>query len=96
MANKREPNIVTSSQRKVSKCSWINDCKNDLFFEMLETTFNSEKFLSFMDNFVAQSVQRFNVTALELTMILNETETLFSGTNLKMIFETTAISFCAK
>lgn len=42
------------------------------------------------------SAQRFNAAAWELTKILNETETLFPGTNLKMIFEISAISFCAK
>lgn len=42
------------------------------------------------------SAQRFNAAAFELTKILNETETLFPGTTLKMIFEISAISFCAK
>jgi hypothetical protein len=32
--------------------------KNKLFFEVLETTFNSEKFISFMDNFVTQTVKK--------------------------------------
>lgn len=38
------------------------------------------------------SAQRFNTAAFELTKILNETETQFPGTNLKMIFEISAIS----
>jgi hypothetical protein len=42
------------------------------------------------------SAQRFNNAAFELTKILNETETLFPGTNLKMIFEISAISNCAR
>jgi transposase len=32
--------------------------KNDLFFEVLETTLNSDRFISFMDNFVAQTVKK--------------------------------------
>jgi hypothetical protein len=42
------------------------------------------------------SAQRFNNAAFELTKILNETETLFPGTNLKMIFEISAKSNCAR
>lgn len=44
----------------------------------------------------ALSAHRFNLAAFELTKILNETETIFPGTNLKMIFEISAISFCVK
>jgi hypothetical protein len=42
------------------------------------------------------SAQRFNTAAFELTKILNETETQFPGTNLKMIFEISAISDYAR
>ena len=42
------------------------------------------------------SAQRFNTAAWELTKILNETETQFPGTNLRMIFEISAISNCAR
>ena len=42
------------------------------------------------------SAQRFNTAASELTKILNETETQFPGTNLKMIFQISAISDCAR
>lgn len=42
------------------------------------------------------SAQRFNTAAFELTKILNETETQFPGTNLKMIFKISAISNCAR
>ena len=42
------------------------------------------------------SAQRFNTAASELTNILNQTETQFPGTNLKMIFQISAISDCAR
>ena len=42
------------------------------------------------------SANRFNNAAFELTKILNETETQFPGTNLKMIFEISAISNYAR
>jgi len=32
--------------------------KNDLFFEVLETTLNSDRFISFMDRFAAQIVKK--------------------------------------
>jgi len=32
--------------------------KNDLFFDVLETTFNSDKAILFMDRFVAQTVKK--------------------------------------
>ena len=38
------------------------------------------------------SANRFNEAAGELTKLLNQTETIFTGTDLKMIFEITAIS----
>ena len=40
------------------------------------------------------STPRFNQAAHQLSKILNETETLFPGTNLRMIFKTTADPFC--
>ena len=36
------------------------------------------------------SASRYNYAAAELTKILNQTETIFPGTDLKMIFEITA------
>ncbi len=40
------------------------------------------------------SANRYNQAANKLCQLLNETETIFPGTNLKMIFKTTAISDC--
>jgi hypothetical protein len=42
------------------------------------------------------SAQRFNIAAHKLTVLLNETETPFPGTNLKLIFKISAISDCEK
>ena len=41
------------------------------------------------------SADRFNYAAAELTVLLNQTETIFPGTNLKMIFKITANSNCS-
>ncbi len=40
------------------------------------------------------SAPRFNNAATKLTQLLNQTETLFPGSDLKLIFKTTASSFC--
>jgi len=32
--------------------------KNNLFFEVLETTFNTDKIIRFMDSFVAQTIKK--------------------------------------
>lgn len=40
------------------------------------------------------SAPRFNRAAKRLAELLNETHTIFPGTNLRLIFKTTALSFC--
>jgi hypothetical protein len=40
------------------------------------------------------STPRFNHAAQQLTQLLNETDTIFPGTNLRLVFKTTAPSFC--
>jgi len=42
------------------------------------------------------SAPRFNLAAHHLTQLLNETETIFPNTNLRLIFKTTADSFCER
>ena len=42
------------------------------------------------------SAPRYNFAAGELTKILNQTETVFPGTNLRLIFKTTALPDCVK
>ena len=42
------------------------------------------------------SAYRFNKAAFELTKLLNDTETIFPNTDLKMIFKISAFSFCEK
>ena len=42
------------------------------------------------------SANRFNEATAELTKLLNQTETIFPGTDLKMIFQITANLDCAK
>ncbi len=40
------------------------------------------------------SAARFNNAAYELAQLLNQTETVFPGTNLQMIYKITAKSYC--
>ena len=40
------------------------------------------------------STHRFNVAAQQLSHVLNQTETIFPGTNLTMIFKSPAVSDC--
>ena len=40
------------------------------------------------------SAPRFNHAVGQITQLLNETETIFPGTNLRLIFKTTALSYC--
>ena len=42
------------------------------------------------------SANRFNEAAAELTKLLNQTETIFPVTDLKMIFQITAYSDCGR
>ena len=42
------------------------------------------------------SAQRYNIAAYELTKILNETQTIFPGTDLKMFFKISAIPVCSE
>ena len=42
------------------------------------------------------SAPRFNRAAERLAQLLNETQTLFPGTNLRLIFKTTALSLCER
>ena len=42
----------------------------------------------------ALSAPRFNQAAAKLAELLNQTETIFPGTDLTLKFETTAVSVC--
>jgi hypothetical protein len=42
------------------------------------------------------SAPRFNRAAAELAQLLNQTETIFPGTELRLIFKTSALSNCEK
>ena len=55
---KEKPILLPAAKGKYLNVVGLMTRKNDLFFEVLETTFNSEKFISFMDNFVNQIVKK--------------------------------------
>ena len=42
------------------------------------------------------SAMRYNQAAAELAILLNDTETIFPGTNLKLIFKTSAVLLCER
>ena len=55
---KENPILLPAAKGKYLNVVGLMTRKNDLFFEVLETTFNSEKFISFMDNFVNKIVKK--------------------------------------
>jgi transposase len=46
----------------------LKNRKNKLFFEVLESTFNTDKLIRFMDNFAAQTIKR-TVVILDNSLI---------------------------
>ena len=55
---KASPILLPASKGKYLNVVGLMSRKNDLFFEVLETTFNSDKAILFMDRFVAQTVKK--------------------------------------
>lgn len=51
---KDNPILLAAAKGKFLNVIGLMTRKNNLFFEVLETTFNTDKVVSFMDNFVAQ------------------------------------------
>ena len=55
---KRNPRLLPAAKGKFLNVAGLMSRKNDLFFEMHETTFNSDSFIQFMERFVAQTVKK--------------------------------------
>jgi transposase len=55
---KENPILLPATKGKFLNVIGLMTRKNKLFFEMLETTYNTDKVISFMDNFVAQTVKK--------------------------------------
>ena len=55
---KDNPILLPAAKGKFLNVIGLMTRKNDLFFEVLETTFNTDKVIRFMDSFVAQTVKR--------------------------------------
>ena len=55
---KDNPILLPAAKGKFLNVIGLMTRKNNLFFEVLETTFNTDKVISFMDRFVAQTVKR--------------------------------------
>jgi transposase len=55
---KENPILLPAAKGKYLNVVGLMSRKNDLFFEVLETTLNSDRLISFMDNFVARTVKK--------------------------------------
>lgn len=55
---KENPILLPAAKGKFLNVVGLMNRKNNLFFEMLETTFNTDKFICFMDNFTKQTVKK--------------------------------------
>ena len=55
---KDNPILLPAAKGKFLNVVGLMNSKNNLFFEVLETTFNTDKIISFMDSFVAQTIKK--------------------------------------
>jgi hypothetical protein len=55
---KENPILLPAAKGKFLNVVGLMNRKNDLFFEVNETTFNTDKFICFMDKFVEQTVKQ--------------------------------------
>ena len=55
---KDNPILLPAAKGKFLNVVGLMNRKNNLFFEVLETTFNIDKIISFMDSFVAQTIKK--------------------------------------
>jgi transposase len=55
---KENPILLPAAKGKFLNVIGLMTRKNKLFFEVLETTYNTDKVINYMDNFVAQTVKK--------------------------------------
>lgn len=55
---KENPILLPAAKGKYLNVVGLMNRKNDLFFDVLETRFNSDKLICFIDSFVAQTVKK--------------------------------------
>jgi len=55
---KENPILLPAAKGKFLNVVSLMNRKNKLFFEVLESTFNTDKLICFMNNFVAQTVKK--------------------------------------
>ena len=55
---KGNPILLPAAKGKFLNVVGLMSRKNKLFFDVLETTFNTDKFICFIDSFVAQTVKK--------------------------------------
>lgn len=58
MQTKENPILPPPSKDKYLKVDGLMRRKNKLYFEVVETTFNSDRIISFMNRFVEQTVKK--------------------------------------
>ncbi len=70
---KDNPILLPAAKGKFLNVVGLMSRKNDLFFEVHETTFNTDSFIQFMERFVAQTVKK-TVVILDILSINEEDE----------------------
>jgi len=55
---KSNPRLLPAAKGKFLNVAGLMSRKNDLFFEMHETTFNSDSFIQFMERFVPKQLKK--------------------------------------
>ena len=55
---KENPILLPTAKGKYQNVVGLMTCKNKLYFEILETNFNSDKIIFFMNRFVEQTVKK--------------------------------------
>ena len=55
---KDNPILLPAAKGRYQNVVGLMTRKNKLYFEILETTFNSDKIISFMDRFVEQTIKK--------------------------------------
>lgn len=58
LANQRESDIATAAKGRFLNVVGLMNRKNKLFFDVLESTFNTDKLICFIDRLIAQTIKK--------------------------------------
>ncbi|MFZ2429569.1 MAG: transposase [Lutibacter sp.] len=68
---KQNPILLPAAKGKYQNVVGLMTRKNKLYFEILETTFNSDRIICFMDRFVEQTLKK-TIVILDNSPIINQ------------------------